>query len=144
LRHGVKGVQEAEGENLLSNQKPDSQVGPTVSLHRMLNRLAMTEVGDAFINGIASALLEQMEDGYRFVVPLSIRPGGQVLRCVALLALVNDPRLRAFRQLRISPGATHVLVFQAYASEGEWLKQVNLMAKLFPEQPDKPEFILAE
>jgi hypothetical protein len=121
----------------LKNEKP-------VKLHRMLNKLAETKVGDSFIGAITSAMLEQMEDGYRLAFPIFVDPHKLILQCVALLARANDPRLKAIRQLQISQKANHVLVFQAFASSNEWLKQATQMAKLFPEQPDKPELVITE
>ncbi len=113
-----------------------------VKIHRMWNKLAETKVGNDFSGATISALLKQMEDGYRVAFPIFMDQG-QVIHCVALLALANDPRLRAIRQLEVAVDATHVFVFLAFPSEKEWLKQAIQIAKLFPEQPGKPELIIA-
>ena len=119
------------------NQNTNEQVKATVKLHRLLNRLAASSAEDAFINAMVLAMLRQMVGGYRLAFPI-IESQGVMLRCVALLAQANDRRLMAIRQLRISPGATHILVFLAFASEHEWLKQAKQIARLFPAQPTNP------
>jgi hypothetical protein len=110
-------------------------------LHRLVNRLAEAKGGERFINALTSALLGQIEDGYRLTFPVLMGDDGP-MRCVALLALTSDFRLKAIRQLQVPSEATHVLVFLAFASESEWLKQADAFARLFPEQPDKPELTL--
>jgi hypothetical protein len=126
-----------EGVNVL---KATEQAASTVRLHRLLNKLAEMQVGDGFINALASALLEQMEAGYRLTFPVVIGQG-RIVQCVALLARASDRRLKAIRQLAVPAEVTHVLVFLAFASEHEWLKQASLIKRLFPEQPDKPEWV---
>ena len=127
----------------MSNYELDGQADAVVKLHRMLNALAQAEVGDDVMETMVSALMKQMEDGYRLAFPI-LAGSGRVLLCVALLARANDPRLKAVRQLRVSGEATHVLIFLAFASEREWVKQATQMSRLFPEQPDKPEWMIAE
>ncbi len=126
----------------MSNEKDEWPSG-TVRLHRLLNKLAEADVGDGFINSLASAMTEQMEDGYRLTFPV-VKTHGRILQCVALLAPASDRRLKAIRQLQVTPGATHVLVFLAFESEPQWLEQANQMTRLFPEQPGKPELVIAE
>jgi hypothetical protein len=109
----------------------------------MLNKLAETEVGDGLINSMVSALMKQMEGGYRLAFPV-VKGHRRILRCVALLAPASDRRLKAIRQLQVTPGATHVVVFLAFESEPQWLEQANQMTRLFPEQPGKPELVIAE
>jgi len=112
-----------------------------IRLHRLLNKAAESKIESDLLEAMIFALLDQMEDGYRLAFP-EVTGGEQVLRCVALLALASDPRLRAIRQLRVPRGATHVLIFLAFTSESEWLKQADQMAMLFPEQPNVAELIL--
>ncbi len=133
-------AEDVEGENM-APEKSHTLGDAQARLQRMLNRLAETEMADDAINALASALLEQMEDGYRLTFPI-VMCHGRTLQCVALLARATDRRLRAIRELRVAPQATHVFVFHAFASEHEWLEQATQMTRLFPEQPDKPERVV--
>jgi hypothetical protein len=119
----------------------DKEPRNMVRLYRVLNRLAQTSISDNTINALASSLLQHMEDGYRLVFPILMH-NDNVLQCVALLALADDPRWETIREWKVTAGATHVLLFFAFASEDLWFKHVTHLARLFPEQPEKTEFII--
>ena len=87
-QHKAKSTHDMKGKNM-SHEKSDEQVDAMVKLHRMLNNLAITKVGDGFINATTSAMRKQMEDGYRLAFP-AFMGHGELLRCVALLARAND------------------------------------------------------
>jgi hypothetical protein len=114
---------------------------PAVSLHKVVNRLVESKIDNDMVEDMISRLLPQMKDGYRLAFPCFIT-GKQILQSVVLLALASDPRLKGIRQLQVPSDATHVLVFLAFDSNEKWLQQANKIVRLFPEQPDAPEFVI--
>jgi len=45
-------------------------------------------------------------------------------------------------KMSLKSDATHVFLFQGYAGEQEWLRDAKGIIRLFPEQPNQPEFVV--
>ena len=143
MREIITATRQSASLGLASNKPSEEKTHEMVKLHRFINAVVKNNIENGFINNLVTALLNEMEDGYRVVFP-ALQNKGRVVQCVALLALAHDPRLKSIRQLIIPSEATHVLVMMGFQSENEWLQCATQVTKMFPEQPSKHEWIIVE